>query len=71
MLIAFGALIGRILPSQILFMSVFGCFFYSLSETLVYDKLQVVDVGGSITIHTFGAYFGLALSFVLGKTHSL
>lgn len=71
MLIAFGALIGRVTPAQILFMCVFGCFFYSLSETIVYDKLLVIDVGGSITIHTFGAYFGLALSYVLGKENPL
>jgi ammonium transporter Rh len=71
MLIAYGALLGRLMPNQILLMSVFGCFFYTLSETIVYDKLHVVDVGGSITIHTFGAYFGLALSWVLGRTYSL
>lgn len=27
--------------------------------------LQAVDVGGSMFLHTFGAYFGLALTFVL------
>lgn len=26
---------------------------------------QIVDVGGSITVHAFGAYFGLAVSFIL------
>ena len=26
---------------------------------------QINDVGGSITVHAFGAYFGLAVSFVL------
>lgn len=29
--------------------------------------LKTFDVGGSTAIHTFGAYFGLAVSFVLSK----
>lgn len=70
-LIALGALLGRITPAQLMFISVSGCFFYSLSERIVYDVLRVVDVGGSITIHTFGGYFGLTASLALGKKHPL
>jgi ammonia channel protein AmtB len=29
--------------------------------------LGVNDVGGSTAIHTFGAYFGLTVCFILGK----
>lgn len=71
MLIALGALLGRVTPAQMLFMSVIGCFFYSFSERIVYDVLKTVDVGGSITIHTFGGYFGLAVSWMLGKKNPL
>jgi ammonium transporter Rh len=71
MLIALGALLGRVTPAQMLFMSVIGSFMYSLNERLVYDVLKVVDVGGSITIHTFGGYFGLAVSLALGKKNPL
>jgi ammonium transporter Rh len=71
MLISFGTVLGRLMPSQILFMSVFACFFFTLNQTIVSNILRAVDVGGSISVHIFGAYFGLALSWVLGKTYSL
>ena len=33
----------------------------------MYEVVKVYDVGGSTAIHTFGAYFGLAVSLVIGK----
>jgi len=32
--------------------------------------LGITDVGGSISIHVFGCYFGLAVSAMLGKPSS-
>mmetsp|Transcript_48924 Transcript_48924/g.36010 ORF Transcript_48924/g.36010 Transcript_48924/m.36010 type:complete len:362 (+) Transcript_48924:484-1569(+) len=37
-------------------------FWYTLNDTIIYQILQVIDVGGAISIHEFGAYFGLACS---------
>ena len=65
MLIAFGAVIGKVGPFELLVMSLFGIVGYTLNEIIVYEKLQILDAGGSTAIHTFGAYFGLAVSFVL------
>uniref|UniRef100_A0A8C4R1I9 Rh family, B glycoprotein (gene/pseudogene) n=1 Tax=Eptatretus burgeri TaxID=7764 RepID=A0A8C4R1I9_EPTBU len=48
-LIAFGAVLGRTSPVQLLIMAFF----------------QVIDAGGSMTIHCFGGFYGLAVSRVL------
>ena len=34
---------------------------------IVEGELRIVDMGGSMVIHTFGAYFGLAVSWVLTR----
>lgn len=39
---------------------------YSLNEAVV-AKIGSFDAGGSMTIHTFGAYFGLAVSALLSS----
>lgn len=42
-------------------------FFYAFNKVVIVLGLWgAEDVGGSITIHMFGAYFGLAVSYVLG-----
>eukprot|EP00919_Chromeraceae_sp_WS-2016_P037891 GHVR01090484.1.p1 GENE.GHVR01090484.1~~GHVR01090484.1.p1 ORF type:complete len:233 (+),score=5.35 GHVR01090484.1:31-729(+) len=66
-LIAFGAVLGRVGPLELLIMGFVQIIGYSFNEALVYDVLKVYDAGGSMAIHSFGAYFGLAVSFVIGK----
>ena len=39
--------------------------FYSANEAINIYVFQAADVGGSMLIHTFGAYFGLAVSVML------
>lgn len=39
--------------------------FYSINETLCLRYLKITDMGGSIVVHAFGAYFGLAVSFMM------
>lgn len=67
MLIAFGALLGRVGPFELLIMGVFGVIGYTLNEDIVYNLLYVLDAGGSMPIHTYGAYFGLMTSFIISK----
>lgn len=65
-LISFGAVLGRVTPIQLLWMGLFEVIFYSINETIGVKESQAVDMGGSMYVHTFGAFFGLAVSFMLG-----
>ncbi len=67
-LISFGGVIGKTTATQLLMMALLEPIFYSINASIFYIVLKGVDMGGSITIHTFGAYFGLALSMVLSTS---
>ena len=45
--------------------SILEIIFYSLNESIGVIHYQAVDMGGSMYVHTFGAYFGLAASYAL------
>lgn len=67
LLISFGALIGRASPLQMCVISIAEAIFYTLNKVfIVFGILKAEDVGGTITIHMFGAFFGLAASKALG-----
>lgn len=66
-LISFGAVLGRTNPAQLLVMAFIELVFWSLNFYVCVSKLGIVDVGGSIVVHSFGAYFGLAVSYIIGK----
>nr|XP_039262906.1 ammonium transporter Rh type A-like [Styela clava] len=68
-LISFGAVLGKVSPIQLLIMATFEVVFYNLSFWVGVHVLGALDIGGSMFIHAFGAYFGLSVSRVLYKTH--
>jgi len=70
-LISFGAVLGRITPTQLLVMALLEIPFLIFNEQFCIQKFEAVDMGGSIFIHTFGAYFGLAVSAVIGDPKCL
>jgi len=41
----------------------FQIIFYGLNEGICVEVLKAVDLGGSMYIHTFGAYFGLTATY--------
>ncbi|XP_064539342.1 ammonium transporter Rh type B [Drosophila montana] len=64
-LISMGALLGRTTPIQLLCMSIFEVALFAANEYLALNVLSICDCGGSITVHAFGAYFGLAVALML------
>ena len=66
-LITMGAVLGRASPFQLIVITFFELMLYSANEAINLHVYKAADVGGSMLIHTFGAYFGLAVSFVMYK----
>ncbi|NWT79050.1 RHAG protein, partial [Lanius ludovicianus] len=64
-LISFGALLGKTNPIQMLILTLLEITIFACNEHLVTEVLKATDIGASMTIHAFGAYFGLAAAFVL------
>ena len=62
-LICMGAVLGKTNIFQLWVLISMQMIFYALNEAIILKYLQAVDIGGSMTIHTFGAYFGLAATF--------
>ena len=62
-MITFGAVLGKINLSQMWLLATLEIIFYALNETICVLEFKAVDMGGSMYVHTFGAYFGLAASY--------
>jgi len=71
LLIAAGALLGRIKIHQYIILGLLFIPFYKLNEFIVMEnglnamKHGVADTGGSIVIHAFGALFGLGAAMAM------
>ena len=64
-IITLGAVIGKLSISQYFVICLFETFFASLNYFLCYEKINFLDNGGSLFIHTFGGTFGVVLSVIL------
>lgn len=68
LLICAGAVLGRLKMNQYLLLGILFVPFYALNEWIVLNgglgliSNKVVDTGGSIVIHAFGAIFGLCVA---------
>ncbi|XP_018779900.3 ammonium transporter Rh type B isoform X2 [Serinus canaria] len=68
-LISTGAVLGRVNPVQMLLLALLEVTLCTVNEYILLTLMGVSDSGGSLTIHTFGAYFGLMVSRVLYLPH--
>ncbi|NWZ45084.1 RHBGB protein, partial [Brachypodius atriceps] len=68
-LISTGAVLGRVNPIQILLLALLEVTLCTLNEYILLSLMGVSDSGRSLTVHTFGAYFGLMVSRVLYQPH--
>ncbi|XP_042092892.1 ammonium transporter Rh type A isoform X2 [Ovis aries] len=64
-LISFGAVLGKTSPIQMLIMTILEITVFAANEFLVFEAS---DIGESMTIHAFGAYFGLAVAGILYRS---
>jgi ammonium transporter Rh len=70
-MITFGAVLGKISPLQMFFVTIFEIVFYALNFYIGALTLKAIDVGGSMFVHSFGAYFGVALTLAIAPKRSI
>ncbi|XP_071859155.1 rhesus blood group-associated glycoprotein Rh50 isoform X3 [Bombus fervidus] len=68
-LISMGALLGKTTYMQLVFMGILELIMFTVNKYVGEHLLMAVDAGDSMFVHVFGAYFGLAVSFVFGMMH--
>eukprot|EP01127_Copromyxa_protea_P000125 TRINITY_DN10126_c0_g1_i1.p1 TRINITY_DN10126_c0_g1~~TRINITY_DN10126_c0_g1_i1.p1 ORF type:complete len:511 (-),score=129.31 TRINITY_DN10126_c0_g1_i1:46-1533(-) len=64
-MVTFSAVLGKLSPLQYLVMAFFEVIFIATNQFIGEKELWASDAGGSMFIHTFGCYFGLALTWAL------
>jgi ammonium transporter Rh len=69
-LITFGVLLGKVNPSQMLFIAIIETVAFSLNERIGL-RMLVDDVGGSMTIHGMGAFFGFGCTWMITPKEAL
>jgi ammonium transporter Rh len=64
-LITFGVLIGKVNGEIMLVLTILEVILQSVNNYVVTVVIGTADFGGSIVIHAFGAYFGMAATIFL------
>jgi len=69
-MISLSAISGNLSPVGVLLMTTFEVMAWVINWWFVIERLKVVDNGGSMTVHTFGAVFGLVFSSLLTSAYN-
>ncbi|KAK4300274.1 hypothetical protein Pmani_027518 [Petrolisthes manimaculis] len=64
-LISFGALIGKTTPTQLIILIMIEIPLFAINEVIGRSVFGAIDMGDSMFVHAFGAYYGLAASLML------
>lgn len=64
-MITFGALLGKVSLTQLMFIGLVESFFWCMNEAITVVGLEAADVGGTMVIHMYGAFFGISASYFL------
>jgi ammonium transporter Rh len=62
-MISFGVILGKCNIQQLFILFFWEMIFYTMNEAVCVNNFGVRDVGGSMIIHTFGAFYGVAASY--------
>jgi len=67
-LISYGCMIGKTSPAQLCLLTIIESVVFQINRNYIaVDHYGVEDAGGTILVHLFGAYYGLAAAKMLGK----
>nr|AJO26542.1 Rh-like protein [Erpobdella obscura] len=66
-LVSFGAVLGKLNPLQLVAMALIEVVLFQCNELIVLKLFQASDVGASMLVHVFGAYFGLMVALFTAR----
>jgi ammonium transporter Rh len=58
---------GKVSRIQLFVVCIIEVVMFAVNEFILLEELQIADVGGSMTVHLFACYFGMAVTFVLRR----
>eukprot|EP01099_Mayorella_cantabrigiensis_P007249 TRINITY_DN633_c0_g4_i2.p1 TRINITY_DN633_c0_g4~~TRINITY_DN633_c0_g4_i2.p1 ORF type:complete len:437 (-),score=98.49 TRINITY_DN633_c0_g4_i2:241-1551(-) len=68
-MISLSAVVGNIPPPGLLVMATIEIIAWIMNYWIIIDRYKVMDNGGSMTVHTFGALFGVTFSILVSKIY--